>query len=111
VARAEAALRSARAFLFEAIEGMWATASRGDRPTIQDRALIRLASTNVAQTAAAVVDAMYTAGGSTANYNASPLQRQLRDIHALTQHVMVQPTTWEMTGRIFLGLQPNTAML
>jgi hypothetical protein len=54
---------------------------------------------------------MYTAGGATANYDTSPLQRQFRDIHALTQHVMVQPTTWEMTGRLLLGLPANTPMV
>ena len=111
VARAEATLRGARAFLFEAIDRMWQTAARGDRPTMDDRALLRLASTNCAHSATAAVDAMYTAGGSTSNYDASPLQRHFRDIHALTQHVMVQPTTWEMTGRVLLGLPPNTLML
>ncbi len=111
VAKAEGALRGARAFLFEAIDGMWQRAARGDRPTIDDRALLRLASTNAAHSAASVVDAMYTAGGSTSNYDTSPLQRQFRDIHALTQHVMIQPTTWEMTGRVLLGLPPNTPML
>ena len=111
VARAEASLRGARAFLFEAIDSMWQVALRGDKPSIEDRALVRLAATNTAWSAAGVVDAMYTSGGGTSNYNSSPLQRHFRDVHALTQHVMIQPTTWDMTGRIFLGLPPNTPLL
>jgi alkylation response protein AidB-like acyl-CoA dehydrogenase len=111
VARSEASLRGARAFLFEAIDGMWQVAVRGDKPSVQDRALVRLAATNTAWSAAGVVDAMYSAGGGTSNYNSSPLQRYFRDVHALTQHVMIQPTTWDMTGRVFLGLAPNTPLL
>lgn len=110
-ARAEARLRGARAFLFEAMDDAWQTASGGGRPSMRQRATIRLAATNVAHSCAEVVDAMYTAGGATANYDSSPLQRHFRDIHALTQHVMVQPTTWEMTGRILLGLPPSTPMV
>jgi alkylation response protein AidB-like acyl-CoA dehydrogenase len=110
-ARAEAQLRGARAFLFEAIEDAWTTATSGGRPNLRQRATIRLAATNTAHSAAEVVDAMYTAGGATANYESSPLQRHFRDIHALTQHVMVQPTTWEMTGRILLGLPANTPLI
>jgi alkylation response protein AidB-like acyl-CoA dehydrogenase len=111
VARAEAKYRGARSFLFEAVGEAWATASGGGRPSMRQRASIRLAATNVAHATAEVVEAMYTAGGATANYDSSPLQRYLRDIRALTQHVMVQPTTWEMAGRILLGLPPNTPML
>ena len=110
-ARAEAQLRGARAFLFEAIDDAWVTATSGGKPNLRQRATIRLAATNVAHSAAEVVDAMYTAGGATANYDTSPLQRHFRDIQALTQHVMVQPTTWEMTGRILLGLPPNTPLI
>ncbi len=111
VARAEAKLRAARAFLFEAMDSAWATATEGGKPNLRQRATIRLAATSVAHSAAEVVDAMYTAGGATSNYDTSPLQRHFRDIHALTQHVMVQPTTWEMAGRILLGLQPNTPLI
>ncbi|MEO8457823.1 MAG: acyl-CoA dehydrogenase family protein, partial [Chloroflexota bacterium] len=44
-AQAEAALRSGRAFLIESIESMWETLERGDKPTSEQAALIRLAAT------------------------------------------------------------------
>jgi len=54
---------------------------------------------------------MYHAGGGTAVYAASPLQRQFRDIHVVTQHMMVAPATLELVGRILLGLDADTSML
>ena len=32
-----------------------------------------------------------------------PLQRRFRDVHAATQHMLVGPATWELTGRSLLG--------
>jgi len=65
-----------------------------------DRALLRLAATHTAISAAKAVDLMYTAGGGTAVYATSPLQRQFRDIHVVTQHMMVAEPTYELAGRI-----------
>jgi hypothetical protein len=54
---------------------------------------------------------MYSAGGGTSVYATSPLQRQFRDIHVLTQHLMVAPPTYEVVGRVLLGLDTDTAQL
>jgi alkylation response protein AidB-like acyl-CoA dehydrogenase len=111
VAEAEATLRAARAFLFDAIAGAWATARAAGAMSLEERALVRLASTHAALSAARVVDLMYNAGGGTSIYAASALQRQFRDVHVLTQHIMVSPPTLELTGRVLLGLDTDTAML
>ncbi len=39
------------------------------------------------------------------------LQRHLRDIHVATQHIMVAPPTYELAGRVFLGLETDTSTL
>ena len=41
---------------------------------------------------------VHAAGGSSL-YSRSPLQRQFRDIHAATQHMMVAQPTWELGAR------------
>jgi alkylation response protein AidB-like acyl-CoA dehydrogenase len=111
IARGEAALRSARAFFYEAVDEAWATVEAGDPASIEERALLRLAAANAATAAVDAVDRAYLLGGGTSIFESSPLQRQFRDIHALTQHIVVSPGTFEMAGRVFLGLDPGTPMV
>jgi alkylation response protein AidB-like acyl-CoA dehydrogenase len=103
IARAEAALRSGRAFLFEAIGDAWQTLESGDTPTAEQRATVRLSATNAAWASVAAVDSAYNLGGGSSIYESSPLQRCFRDIHTLTQHVMVASSSYEAAGRVLLG--------
>jgi alkylation response protein AidB-like acyl-CoA dehydrogenase len=111
VAEAEAVLRSARAFLFDTVGDAWQAAVTQQAISIPQRALLRLAATHATISAAKVVDLMYNAGGGTSVYAASPLQRHFRDIHVVTQHMMVAPPTYELTGRVLLGIDTDTSML
>jgi indole-3-acetate monooxygenase len=111
VAEAEALVGSARAFLRDSIERAWDAAQRGGEIPLVERARLRLAATHATATAARAVDLMYTAGGGTAIYAASPLQRCLRDAHAVTQHVMVAEPTYELVGRVLLGVDADTSQL
>jgi alkylation response protein AidB-like acyl-CoA dehydrogenase len=109
VAQAEGALRAARAGLREALAGVRDAAPRGVGP--RERALLRIAATHAARTSARVVDAMYEAGGGSSVYAASPLQRQFRDVHVMTQHASVAPPTLELAGRVLLGLEADLSLL
>lgn len=111
VARAEARLRSGRLFLLEAVDKAWRAAQTGNEIPVALRRDLRLATTHATDEAAAVVDAMYACAGGSAIFASSPLQKCLRDVHVVTQHMMVGEATYEMTGRLFLGLPMNTAML
>lgn len=110
VALAEATLRSARAFYYEAIENAWQEALVG-KLTTPSRRDIRLATTHATRAAAETVDRMYHLGGGTSVYRSSPLQRIFRDVHVATQHIMVGPATLELTGRLLLGLETDLAQL
>ena len=112
VARAEAATRSARAFLLETLDDLAASAARG-RPeiTIEERAVTRLAVVNAAQAGMAAVDLCFEAAGTTALFLDHPLQRRHRDVHALGQHVALAFPGLETVGRVLFGLEPDTALL
>jgi alkylation response protein AidB-like acyl-CoA dehydrogenase len=112
-ARAEALLRSARAFLDDAVGAAWDAACAGGAAEVgaRLRAELRLAATHAVRSAAQAVDLVYDAGGGTAVYEASPLQRHFRDVHTATQHMMVGAPTLELAGRVLLGLPTDTAML
>lgn len=109
VARAEARLAAARAGLFEAIDRSWAAASEGGAISLEDRARLRRAATHAVEASAASVDDAYTLGGGSAIYESSPLQRRFRDVHAATQHMLVGPATWELSGRVLLRLDIDDA--
>ena len=111
VSRAEATLRSARAFYYEAIDAAWNAAQTTGQIESDQRRDIRLATTFASHACAEAVDRMYNVAGGTSVYRKSPLQRIFRDVHVATQHMMVAPATLELTGRLLLGLETDIAML
>lgn len=111
VARGEASYRAARAFLYEAIEAAWEAACRDGEVTLEQRRDMRIANTHAVEAAVEIADAMYHLAGSSSIYRTSRLQRIFRDIHVVTQHVMVRPTTFEIAGRTFLGIDKDSALL
>lgn len=108
LARAEATLRAARAFFYESVDEVWAAVLRDAPISDRVRATLRLASTHAARASAEVASSMYELGGGTAIYQTSSLQRRFRDANTVTAHFMVSPVTFELTGRILLGLDPRT---
>ena len=103
LALADTQLRAARTLLHAEATAAWATAV--DRAPFQNeqRAHIRSTVAWAASQAVAVVDAAYHAGGSHALYVTSPLQRRLRDIHAVTQHFLVKPDALTTAGAVLAG--------
>jgi alkylation response protein AidB-like acyl-CoA dehydrogenase len=94
--------QAARALLTSRAAAYWAQARAGTLgPGMRTEVLQTVAW--VAETAARVVDVCYTAGGGSALYAASPLQRRLRDIHTLTQHASVQENVFATAGAERLG--------
>lgn len=110
-ARAEATVASARAFLLEAHAEAWEAACGGDEPTLAHRRRIRLASTDAAHRCADIVARLHRTAGGEAVYRRNPLERLFRDAHVVTQHAMVAERTYELAGRLELGLPTDTATL
>jgi indole-3-acetate monooxygenase len=107
--RAEAHLRSGRAFLLDAMQEIWDEAAVGRTPTLRQRAIARLAAVKAAEASAQAVDLLYNAAGGTALFESNPLERCFRDVHATTQHIGTQAANFELAGRVLLGLDPGTA--
>ncbi len=110
VGQAEAALRSGRAFLYEAVREAWA-ASVNNALTLEHRANLRLATTHGIRLAAQIIDSIYNASGATAAYEDHLLQRHFQDIHVITQHLQGRLTHYELVGRYWLGLKIDEARL
>jgi indole-3-acetate monooxygenase len=111
LARADARLRAARALLYDDAATAWATALAGEAFTPEHRARIRASATWATDTAAAVVDTAYRAGGGSSVYRSNPLQRRLRDVHALTQHFLLKLDSLTTAGAVLAGQHVDTTFL
>jgi len=110
LAQATALIDSAAALTREAIDEAWVLANDEGRLPIETKARLRLAATNNAWSAAHAVDLLYHAAGGSAVYAKSPLQRCFRDVHVATQHLMVAQPTYEVIGRVALGMDPKSPL-
>jgi indole-3-acetate monooxygenase len=107
LAHAEIGLRAARALLKSEAQSFWSLLCSGRVPTPAEQVRCSATGAWVIASAAAVVDVCYTAGGGTALYDSSPLQRHLRDIHTLTQHIGVADGWLTRLGAFLLGKDPG----
>lgn len=103
LATADTDVRAARSLLYEEAARLWATAATGDPLTMEQRAQVRASAVWTVDRAISVVTAAYRAGGGTSLYSDCPLQRRLRDIHALAQHFVVRRDTLVTAGAILAG--------
>ncbi len=110
VGQAEAALRAGRAFLMESVREIWSEATAGV-VSLEQRAVLRLATTHGIRLAAQVIDTVYNAAGATAAYEGQLIQRHFQDIHVITQHLQGRVAHYELVGRHWLGLPIDEARL
>ena len=107
VARAEARLGSARAYLIETLSTIYAHAGEVAPIELADRARVRLATTNAIQSAAEVADFAYKAAGVDAIFPGNPFERRFRDMHTLSQQIQARGAHFEQVGQILLGVPPE----
>jgi alkylation response protein AidB-like acyl-CoA dehydrogenase len=104
LAKAEATLRSARAFMFEATEEAYGVLLRGGELRPEQFVLLRLAATNAARAGAAVTQDIYRLSGTTGIVENHPIARHMQDAMIVTQHAFLSDMTWQNAGRSLLGL-------
>ena len=105
VGRSEAQLRSARAFLTEAVRDIWTEAVSTGTITLDRRAVLRLATTHSIRLAVDVVDSVYNASGVTAIFEGNPIQRYFQDIHVISQHTQGRLAHYELIGKYAMGVK------
>ena len=104
VAEAGTLLRSARAFVFDAVGDIWDTVQAGDEVDRRQRAAVHLACSNAAGASVRTVELVHAAAGSAANFTAHPLDRCLRNVRVVPQHIMVSAQWMQSAAGVLLGL-------
>jgi len=108
LARAEALLRSGRAWLFDELGAMWDDTLAGREISMHRRALVRLAAVQSGQYAIQAVNIVYQLAGGASLFQGNRLERCFRDIHVAGQHVVMNPQSYlEPLGRVLFGLPPG----
>ncbi len=104
IAKAEAKLRSARAFFYEATDDVWQTLCAGGAADLRQTALLRLASSHVARAGCEVAQMAFTLSGTTGIYSEHPIAAYVQDAMVVAQHAFLSEGTWQSAGRVLLGL-------
>src|SRR5215468_2325365 len=103
VGRAEADLRSGRAFLSEAVRELWTETMATGETTQDKRATLRLAVTHGIRLAVNVIDTVYNLAGVTTIYEGNLIQRYFQDVHVISQHLQARLSHYEVVGQHWLG--------
>ena len=109
VALCEAKLDAARAFLQQTLEASWRAAAAG-KLAVEHRLANRLSSTYAIHQAREVADTVFHAAGATAIYESHPLERRMRDIITVSQHLQARQQHFETVGQALLGLEPDLSI-
>jgi len=108
VAEAQRLIGSARSYVFESVTDLWQTVELGEKPTDRQKAILQLSCSGAATEAVKAVETLYAAAGASANFESCPLERSMRDVLVVRQHIMVSPQYTEAVGRVLLGMDSGT---
>ena len=111
VAENEAKLRSARAFVLETIRDGEACIARTGELDMENKVLMRLATTTAIRRAKEVAEFAYHEAGATAIFASNPFEQKMRDIHASAQQVQGRTGHIEVCGQYFLGFNPTARFI
>ena len=103
LAQAEVGIRAARAYLLQSVAEIWKLVSAGNPLGMDQRIVLRMASTNAIHKAREAVDFAYNAAGATAIFEDHPLERRFRDIHTVTQQLQGRLSHFETVGAWMMG--------
>jgi alkylation response protein AidB-like acyl-CoA dehydrogenase len=104
-----AAVAAAGSHLHTSMAAVWDNV-RTTLPTTEDRAALYSASLHAAAIGRASVVAMHAAAGTPALYIDCPLERNIRDLLTMEQHIAAQPLWLEDAGRVLLGHAPTNPL-
>jgi alkylation response protein AidB-like acyl-CoA dehydrogenase len=96
-------LASVRALLDRTTETAWEAGVSGRKLSPAETLVGRTMAGYITAECVKIVDAAYTLAGSVSLYDASSLQRRLRDIHVATQHVAATGEGYRTVGALLVG--------
>jgi alkylation response protein AidB-like acyl-CoA dehydrogenase len=111
VARHEASLGAARAWLVDILKDVWANADDIAPIGLDARVRVRLGCAHAIAVAIEVADYIYKAAGTSAIFRGTPFERRFRDMHTLSQQIQSRDSHFEAVGRVMFNGDPDGLFL
>jgi alkylation response protein AidB-like acyl-CoA dehydrogenase len=108
---AQGLYQAARAVLLRTIDATWEQGVAGRPFDDRDLAHQRVGTVTAVRLAAQAIDLLHDAAGMNAVAADSVLDRCWRDVHTMTQHIILNPARFEVVGRVLLGLDPGVPVI
>lgn len=109
VAEAHAIVGSARSYVFDVLGEFWSTLEAGAEPSRQQRAALAGVHGYTVRTCRDAVQILAETIGSASIHRSCPVERHLRDLTTIGQHILAQARTTEMVGALWLGAEDALA--
>ena len=110
IARSRAMVHSARSYVYDTAGKFWATLEAGDEPSFEQRAQLAGCFVHTVSTCRKAAQLLVDTVGSAA-IQECPLERQLRDLNTMAQHIQGQVRMWEWAGGMHLGQNSPSPLL
>jgi len=111
LARREANLGAARAYLTEILKDIWENADDIEPIGTHERMRVRLGCAHGINTAIEIADYVYKAAGVSAIFQGTPFERRFRDMHTLSQQIQSRDAHFEAVGRVIFHGDPDGLFL
>jgi indole-3-acetate monooxygenase len=109
VAEVHAMVGAARSHQFDVLGALWEVLEAGAEPSLRLRAALVGAHLHTIRTCRDAVRLLADVVGSASIYRRCPIERHLRDLTTIGQHLMGQPKILEMAGALWLGAEKALA--
>ena len=111
IGEAHGLYQAAHAVLTDTADSIW---ERGVARAPFDNDVLarhRLGYVTAVRLAAQSIDLLHDAAGMSAVVSDSVLDRCWRDVHTMTQHVVLSPARFEIAGRVLMRLEPGSPVI
>ncbi|WP_411075868.1 acyl-CoA dehydrogenase family protein [Streptomyces sp. cmx-4-7] len=107
IGESEMQLAAARYAVYGTLRDLWDRLESGTPPTPDQQVSSALARVNAFRTARTVVSRLSDLVGTASIYRSSPLDRWMRDLHTMCQHILAQEQIVQSAGAHLLGGTPH----
>jgi indole-3-acetate monooxygenase len=107
VARAQATISGARAYLHEAVGRAHRSAQAGRKPTLEEGVEVQLAACNALEAGSKVLNLVHDTVGTSGIRQGHRFEQLYRDGRTISQHAFASLSRYESCGKVLFGLQSD----